>query len=558
MGIQDWDQNFAWSEVTRKTFLEYNQFPFWNPFKCGGSSHFGSPEIAVISIKTLLVLAAGTIVGTKISLIFYSMLGFVGFYLLARRYRLSIFASYFSSIIFSFSGITASYLSTGMVVFANMAHSPFVLYFFEKADESKKNILLSAVFLATSYYFEYHIPLLLIIYIAIYSLFTSIVKKNLKSVINFLILFFAFVVIAAPKLILSLRVYESSQILRIPQSGYKLSDIPYFLLSRSQSITTDLTKKEYRHNIDEMSLYVGFFPIVIFLIFFINNKYQIKKAAPIILTMLTIFWIMLGVKVTPSLYEQVKSLPIMESFRVSQRFRFDFIIPFSLICGLGLDNLLKKIGSKKGKALLVAILLIYVYLDLFTFSNKNFLSHSLIIKDITFTNKSSDFRQKTSIKDEVIIDVSENYLVNNFKNTSIFIPWSYEYVSVNNMVGTIDCSDVVTQNSNVLSVTDQSYKGEWYSVNSTKKVILKEWSPNEITLDIQNIEGLEDILVINQNYYPGWYVSVNDSSFKEAKNYNGLVATNINKSTTQVKFKFLPFKYTSNILLKKINFEHTR
>ena len=58
-------------------------------------------------------------------------------------------------------------------------------------------------------------------------------------------------------------------------------------------------------------------------------------------TLLIILWIMLGSAIYPSLYTVIRHLPVFSSFRVAQRFRFDFIIPFALLAGLGLDNVVR-------------------------------------------------------------------------------------------------------------------------------------------------------------------------------------------------------------------------
>ena len=133
LGIQDWDQNFTWTEATRVSLLDYHQFPLWNPYKCGGSVQFANPQIPVISFQTAFALIFGTVRGINFSIFFHSILGFIGFFFLARQYKLSYIASLLSSILFSFSGITGSFLSTGMVVFMSFAYSPFILYFFNKS-----------------------------------------------------------------------------------------------------------------------------------------------------------------------------------------------------------------------------------------------------------------------------------------------------------------------------------------------------------------------------------------------------------------------------------------
>ncbi|MGA2491033.1 MAG: hypothetical protein ABSF99_12770, partial [Anaerolineales bacterium] len=177
LGIQDWDQNFAWTEATRVTLLEYHQFPFWNPYKCGGSVQFANPQIPVISFQTLFALLFGTIRGIKLSILFHGVIGFIGFYLLARQYKASYLGSLLASILFSFSGITGSFLSTGMVVFTSLAYTPYILFFFNRSLKNGKWSIICGALFALSFYSGYQIPLLLGVYIFIYTLVISIVKR---------------------------------------------------------------------------------------------------------------------------------------------------------------------------------------------------------------------------------------------------------------------------------------------------------------------------------------------------------------------------------------------
>ena len=44
--IQDWDQNFAWTEASRVSLLDFHQFPMWNPYKYGGTVQVANPLLA--------------------------------------------------------------------------------------------------------------------------------------------------------------------------------------------------------------------------------------------------------------------------------------------------------------------------------------------------------------------------------------------------------------------------------------------------------------------------------------------------------------------------------
>ncbi len=179
LGIADWDQNLAWTESTRVTLLEYHQFPVWNPYKCGGVVQFGNPQVAVISIQTVFALIFGTLKGIKLSIFFHGTLGLIGFYLLAKQYKLSKLGSLLAAIIFSFSGITGSFLSTGMVVFTPFAYSPFILLFFNKSLQNWKWGVASGALFALTFYYGYQIPLVLGVYIFVYTLAKCIFDRTL-------------------------------------------------------------------------------------------------------------------------------------------------------------------------------------------------------------------------------------------------------------------------------------------------------------------------------------------------------------------------------------------
>ena len=203
LGIQDWDQDLAWTEYTRVSLLDYHQFPWWNPYKCGGAVQFANPEIPVISFQTLFALLFGTVRGIKLSIFFHGVLGFIGFYFLARQNKLSYLGSLLASIIFSFSGITGSFLSTGMVVFTSFAYTPYILLCFNKSFNSKKWGIICGFLFALSFYAGYHISLMLSLYVFVYAVVTSIVKRSFTPIKSLIIMVLSSAFLILPKLLMS-------------------------------------------------------------------------------------------------------------------------------------------------------------------------------------------------------------------------------------------------------------------------------------------------------------------------------------------------------------------
>ena len=53
-GIYDWDQHFSYHEVPRETLLTYHQFPFWNPYNCGGNVMLANMQARFAELQTEL------------------------------------------------------------------------------------------------------------------------------------------------------------------------------------------------------------------------------------------------------------------------------------------------------------------------------------------------------------------------------------------------------------------------------------------------------------------------------------------------------------------------
>jgi len=81
----DSDYFFQAYEAIRVSIVNYFQFPWWNPWVSGGVPLYANPQIGVFSIQTLLVIIFGTVVGLKLSIVVYSLVGYWGMFLLLRK-----------------------------------------------------------------------------------------------------------------------------------------------------------------------------------------------------------------------------------------------------------------------------------------------------------------------------------------------------------------------------------------------------------------------------------------------------------------------------------------
>jgi len=425
--------------------------------------------MSVVSIQTLLVLLFGAVVGVKFSIVVHGLLGCIGFYLLSKQYGLSKYAAIIASIVFSYNGALASALSTGMVPFIGIAYAPYVLYFYNKGDSKKWLIVASGLF-AASYYFGYHAVILLAVYIVIYSISVSTLEKSLKPIKKLLVFALLFIIFSAPKLILSLQLLSVFPRYLKDISGYHLNHLLYFLLSRKQGLLINTNREGFSFGIDENSLYVGVIPFILFIIFFLKNKAGIRKNMPLLVSTVIVICLMLGSYLPFSLYDALRALPFFSAFRGAQRFRFDFMIPFALIVGLGFDRLSRVIKKLNYISLLCTSIAVIVYGDLTAFASINFFKPSLIINDNfprTVHEKTSQYLQ---IGDYGELSYRPDIIPKSLENTMMFSPWSLEYIALQNNISVINCYDSITKKRYATGKNSPDYRGEWYMENNSKKL----------------------------------------------------------------------------------------
>ena len=65
----------------------FHQFPFWDPYKCGGMPLIGNPSSRVLTPFFLLHLIRGPLIGIHLEIVAHLAIGFAGAHLLARGAR---------------------------------------------------------------------------------------------------------------------------------------------------------------------------------------------------------------------------------------------------------------------------------------------------------------------------------------------------------------------------------------------------------------------------------------------------------------------------------------
>lgn len=544
LGIQDWDMHLAYLESARKSVIEFKQFPLWNPYHCGGMASFGNPQSNIISLNLLLALIFGTILGVKISIFFHFLINIIGFYFLSKLLKISEKASILASIIYGFSGVLSSSLGTGMLPFLAISYIPLVLFFYLKSEGNKNRIVyivLSAVFLSLSFYEGYHSTLIFLPLLFLMSLIKSIKEKRLLFIRNFVWIIILFIIFSLPKLALSISLISNFPRKIIDESGYTLHNFFYFLLSRKQNYHGDMDITNYAYNTDENSLYVGFLPTYLFLLGLVY-LFSTGDFLWIFIIFISIL-LMLGSNFPINFFLILKKLPFYDSFRVAERFRFNFIIIFSLICGFGFDLILNYL---KGiiKTLVYILVLIVIFINLFYFSKNNFFDNTFVVSNSIINTTQYINKDFFSVKNNIVentIDSNVSKPPQYYQGKPVYVPWSNEYILTKNNIGLIDCYESIPIKIYAKGVDEIGYKGEVYLLEESGMAKVGYWSPNLISISVLSLSKKKDLLVINQNFDSNWFVKI-DKVIYRARNYKGLISFPIDNSKKEINFFYNPFQ----------------
>lgn len=113
----------AWIAITR-----HGEWPLWNPHQCGGITQYGNPQTQVFHPLFYASLLIGPTIALKLFLFVHVVLGVYGAYLLARReQRLSEVASWLAAIGWAGSGYFAYHCGTGHANFIAFYLTPWLV-----------------------------------------------------------------------------------------------------------------------------------------------------------------------------------------------------------------------------------------------------------------------------------------------------------------------------------------------------------------------------------------------------------------------------------------------
>jgi len=192
VGTYDWGFHNHRFEALRRTILEFGQWPGNNPWSMGGQPLLGHPNVSIISVKGLLVLLFGTLLGLKLSVPVYLFIGFWGAWKLSGLWWHNRFVRVIFCLYTAANQALIYHLRVGHVNFQTFYFFPLLLYYLLRFRQDKWSGLKAAILAglaindSPAYMSQYALLIMACIFIW---LCVNNYKQHFRSLLNWVLLF---------------------------------------------------------------------------------------------------------------------------------------------------------------------------------------------------------------------------------------------------------------------------------------------------------------------------------------------------------------------------------
>ncbi|MCL2726463.1 MAG: hypothetical protein FWD69_18745 [Polyangiaceae bacterium] len=135
-------------EAARMAVVDDHQLPAYNPYFCGGIVELSNAPSNVLAPDFLLRIVYGTLVGRRLTVLLFVLLGMEGCFRYARKNGASAIGGAMAGVAFATSGHFVSLLGWGWVFMFNYNLVPWVMLSFENGLRKKWWIIAGGFFLA--------------------------------------------------------------------------------------------------------------------------------------------------------------------------------------------------------------------------------------------------------------------------------------------------------------------------------------------------------------------------------------------------------------------------
>lgn len=507
----DWPEIASHHAAARLT-LAAGQFPWWNPYLCGGAPHFANPQTYFLSPTFLFSLLFGEVVGPKLAIPVVLAAGLFGMMFLARTLGLDGFPGLLASSVFLFSGFTTTHLANGQFLWLTLAWVPWVLVgFLRSLRGSLWWTVVTAGFLVLIF-LEGRVYLVAYatVFLILLALLRSLQQRAVRPLV-FLLVVGAFTVLgSAWKLAPTLAFLADAETSLPNTDGVPLRGLAAAFLRRDvrPRITDRIGAVEIpRH---EYAAYIGALPLLLSVMSLHPRTF--RRAIPYFV----IGGVFLLFSTQPREVSVLEHLPLVRELRNPSRMLSMVVLSVAVLSGLGLAALKDVLARNVPVRLARAVVALVATLALAS------------LLRVGWTH----FPQVFTVPPHPHAFSEAGFFQTNQPETEA----ANGYPAVAAGKGAKDFCPAVLRAWRpaplVRAREDQGYRGEVYALHGAQ-VALRRWTPNALTVNVD--APAPDTVFVNQQFDRGW-----SAAPLTIRNADTLLAVDVPGGQTIVHFRYRP------------------
>jgi hypothetical protein len=544
LGTHDWDQMESHRYLLYKSVRSYGQFPFWNPYGCGGHPSWAGVESGTTIVSPWLpfYLFTSLPIALKIEIFGTALISAIGTWLLAGRFTKSPAIRAFCCAVFVVNGRWALQAASGHSWHLYYAWTPWTLYFFDRASGCGdrpvigapavrwRDVVLCGASIAMMVYTGAIYPLpQTILAVAVWSILLTVSYRTLRPVLVALASGLVAFGLSAPKLIPTLDVVRRYPRLVDSTEALDLRAFVVIFTSRDQNFGSRPAPVS-PYGWHEWGIYIGWvaFLALLFGAIFAHSRREVPlKAMGLVLVLLGF-----GAFHEDAPWTLLHHAPIFKSQHVPSRWLYPATLVLAVVFASMLERGIARLRGLRGIAEVVLLACAaWISWDIARVARspmtQMFGSHMPTIPQHT-----AEFHTDAKMSGEYMYDgVSYGYasLPTEMANVDQLECMLFPGLSI----FARDAKGVV-HGMGAKGRGDPAYRGEAYTADGKGKAELIHFTPNAMTVHVDNATP-GDLLVLNQNWDPGWR-----ADGVPAVAYHDAVATVVRSTNETVMFRYRP------------------
>jgi hypothetical protein len=540
IGSHDWDQQESYRYFVVKSVLRFHQFPFWNPYACGGYPSWGGPESdsTVVSPWLPFYLALPLGQAMRAEILGMLLLSAAGAWLLAGRFTRSPAVRAFVVVVFSVSPRWMLQAAAGHTWHFAYAWTPWVLYFYDRAVAAEqawgaprwRDIVGTGACLAALVYMGGIYPLPHTLFaMTLYGLFLAVTLRSYRPILVELTSGIIAVGLAAPRLLPLFDVMRRFPRFTDSPESIDLKTLVQVFTSRERIPTSPWGWHEF-------GIYVGWVPVILMIAGTLIGRGA--RESPLKWSACVLFLLGLGSFDPHAPWPLLHHLPVFKSQHVPSRWLYPALLLLLVVTAAVFERILRRTGRARG------------WLELALLGGSAWIAYD--IHDVAEEPMTRAFaNHMPAIADSLGTFRTEMHTPPELE-TGYRPDWAPPALPAEIAnIGTIDCGvfpgfhsyfrdkEGRTPGLGARGRGDPAYRGEAFVAEGVGEASITSFTPNRVEVQVSGVTAGEHV-VLNQNWDAGW--SANGSAVLD---WDDAIGAQLSAPQTTIVFRYCPrFWYT--------------